>query len=102
MNYSQLMLGGLGLLGILIHNVFQLNSLNKAANGNYKFGQYIKVEKYSIIASVLIVIAAIFTVQEIKQLEQVQNYLGLAFIAIGYMGQSILVKYMGKASDKLK
>jgi hypothetical protein len=35
---------------------------------------------------------------EIKQLEQASKWLGLSFITIGYMGQSLLVFIMGRAN----
>lgn len=34
---------------------------------------------------------------EIKQLEMAGQWLGLSFVAIGYMAQSIVVAIMGKA-----
>ena len=34
---------------------------------------------------------------EVKQLESVGNWLGLAFVAIGYMAQSMVVSFSSKA-----
>ena len=38
---------------------------------------------------------------EVAQLEGAGTWLGLAFTTIGYMGQSIFVKYMGKATKAI-
>jgi hypothetical protein len=98
MNYTNLTLFGLGLLGILLHNLVELNKLNKTSKGNLNISQYLKLEMYSIFISVIVVAVALIIKTEIKQLEAVSKWLGLAFIAIGYMGQSLLIFVMGKAN----
>lgn len=97
MNYTNAVLILLGMLGVLLHNLIELNKLNRANSGNIKIGQYLKIERFTIVISVIVVIIAVIVKQEIKQLEQVSNWLGVAFIAIGYMGQSLLIFTMGKA-----
>jgi hypothetical protein len=98
MNYTNLTLFGLGLLGILLHNLVELNKLNKASAGNLNIKQYLKLEKYSIFICVIVVAVSLIIKYEIKQLEAVSKWLGLAFIAIGYTGQSLLIAVIGKAS----
>lgn len=98
MNYTSLTLFALGLLGILLHNLVELNKLNRASNGNLNYKQYFKLEMFSIFISVVVIAVALIIKTEIKQLEQVGKWLGLAFMAIGYMGQSLLVFVMGKAN----
>lgn len=98
MNYTDLTLVGLGVLGVLLHNLIEMNKINRAASGNLNLGQYLKLERFSIIISIIVVCVAVIIKHEIQQLEQVGKWLGLAFIAIGYMGQSLLVFTMGKAS----
>lgn len=98
MNYANLTLIGLGILGVLLHNLIEMNKINRASAGNIKLGQYLKLERFSIMISVIVVCVAVIVKQEIKQLEAVGNWLGIAFIAIGYMGQSLLVFTMGKAA----
>lgn len=97
-NYTPWVLFGLGLLGILLHNLVELNKLNKASNCTFSIKQYLKLEVYSLIISVIVVFVAVIITQEIKQLAGVGNWLGLAFMAIGYMGQSLLILVMGKAN----
>ena len=98
--YTPLVLLALGLAGILLHNLIQLNRINKSQKGNSSIMDYLKYERYSILISIIMVIIAVITSQEISSLEQVGKKLGLAFISIGYMGQSLLIFLMGKA-DKL-
>lgn len=95
--YGNIMLFGFGLIGIILHNLIEMNKLNKMPEYNFTLGKYLKAEVFSILISVFVVIACVFASKEIKQLEQVGNWLGLGFVSIGYMGQSILVKFIGKA-----
>ena len=97
MNYTPLILGVLGLFGILIHNLVKLNSINRKAKGNLNFGEYLKIEMFSILISVCVVIVALLAQQEIKQLQAVSQYFGLSFVAIGYMAQSLVIQFIGKA-----
>ena len=98
MNYTNATLIALGLLGILLHNLVELNKINRSQKGAFKIGAYFKMEVFSILISIIVVIVSIIVKTEIKQLEQVGKWLGLAFISIGYMGQSLLIFFMGKAN----
>lgn len=102
MNYTNLLLLGLGLLGIIMHNLLNLNNLNKQANGNLSLAKYLRLEIYAILLSICVVVSAIIIKQEIKQLEQVGKWLGFAFISIGYMAQSIIVGVMGRAKKVIE
>lgn len=98
MNYTNLALLGLGLLGVLLHNLIEMNKINRAHAGNINIGQYLKIERFSIIISVIVCFVAVMVKTEIKQIEQAGKWLGLAFVAIGYTGQSLLIFAMGKAT----
>jgi len=98
MNYTNLTLFGLGVLGVLLHNLVELNKLNKNSKGNLNLKQYLKIERFSIAISLIVCFVALLVKSEITQLEQVGKWLGLAFMAIGYMGQSLLIWFMGKAN----
>lgn len=97
MEYKNLVLFGLGVLGILIHNLIKIQQLKKAGDKISLVG-YLEKEWASIAISSCIVIAAIILKGEIKQLEYAGNYLGFGFLAIGYMGQSILITAFSKVS----
>lgn len=101
MTYTPLILGGLGLAGILLHNLVQLAKINKATNGDANLMQYWKLEKYSILIAVLMVGASILMINELTQIEYFANWKGIGMIAIGYMGQSLLVFVMGVADKKI-
>jgi len=101
MTYTPLILGLLGIVGILFHNLIQLAKINKATNGNANLPKYWKLEKYTIMIAILMVGVAIVILNELSQIEYFANWKGLGFIAIGYMGQSLLVFAMGKASQKI-
>jgi len=98
MNYTNVMLFGLGMLGVLLHNLIELNKLNRTHAGNIKVLEYLKIEQFTIYISIIVVGIAIIVKQEVTQLEAVGKWLGVAFVAIGYMGQSILIFTMGKAN----
>jgi len=98
MNYNNLTLFCLGMLGVLLHNLVELNKLNKASKGNLNIRQYLKLELFSILISMVVLVVCIVIKSEIKQLERVGKWLGLAFMSIGYMGQSLLIFVMGKAN----
>ena len=102
MNYTNLALFGLGILGIVLHNLVQLNKINRSQNGNINIIQYLKLEVFSILINIVAIICALIAKHEVAQLEQAGKWLGVSFITIGYAGQSILVFLMGKAEKKLK
>lgn len=102
MTYTPYILFALGCLGILLHNLIKMDSLNRKSKGNLKLKQYFELEWVSILISIIVVFVALIAQSEIKQLSVVGNYLELAFVAIGYMAQSIVVSYMGKAEKFLQ
>ena len=102
MDYTTVTLFGLGLLGILIHNLKKMNDINKRNKGNLNFKEYLGLEMFSILLSVCLVIVALIAQQEIKQLESIGKWLGLSFVALGYMAQSIVISFAGRAENFLK
>lgn len=97
-NYTQLTLLIFGLAGILLHNLIKLDAINKEKKENFSFVKYLKAERFAILIAIIIVALSVRASQEIKQLAIIGKWLGFGFVAIGYMGQSLLVHYMGKAS----
>jgi len=101
MNYNDIYLIALGMLGVLLHNLVELNKLNKASKGTLSIREYLKLERFSIAISMIVVIVCMMIKHEITQLEAAGKWIGLAFISIGYMGQSLLIFVMGKASKAI-
>jgi hypothetical protein len=97
MSYTILSLFSLGVLGILIHNLIKLNNINRKKNGKLNFRNYIEIEKFSILLSLCVVIVSLIIRSEIKELEIAGNYLGFAFVTIGYTAQSIVTAVGSKA-----
>lgn len=102
MNYTHLTLFGLGLLGVLLHNLVKLNDIKKAnPEGDVNYRKYLKMESISIIISVIVVATLTWTSQEVTALANAGKWLGLGFVAAGYLAQSLLIKFMGKAQKVL-
>lgn len=100
-NYTQATLLAFGIAGILLHNLIKMDTLNKKEGVSFSFWKYLKMERFSILIALIIVAVAVVGSQEVRQLQLVGKWLGFGFLAIGYMGQSILIKYMGKASKAI-
>ena len=100
MQYNDLLLLGMGIVGILLHNLKKINELIKAGK-EFNAAAYFKVEWASMCIAVLVVIVAVICKKEVKQLEAAGQWLGLGFVCLGYMGQSVMVTFMGKAAEKL-
>jgi hypothetical protein len=102
MNYTILFLFAVGCVGVLLHNLVKIDDINKNPHlGNFNIGKYWGREWASILISVIVVAVAAFLQEEIKQLHQAGKWLGLGFVALGYMAQSVLIKIMGKAQKAI-
>lgn len=102
MEYTPIILGSMGVIGILLHNLVKMDSINRASAGRINLRQYLAVERFSILISILVVLAATVASQEVKELYNAGKWLALGFVGIGYLAQSILVKAMGKAQKKVE
>lgn len=102
MNYTHLVLFSLGLLGILLHNLMKMDEINKKSEGNINLAKYWAIERFAVAVSVIVVVVCVMISQEIKQLHDIGNWLGLAFVSIGYMAQSIVIKVRGKAEKLIQ
>ena len=96
MEYTNYILFALGFLGILMHNLVKVESINRQTQGNFKIWPFIKLEWPSIFLSLCVVFVCLIAKSEIKQLEAVGSWLGLSFVAIGYMAQSLIYTFIGK------
>lgn len=101
-NYTPFILYLLGLIGVIVHNLVQLDKQNRAQNGELKLLKYWKMERFSIMISLIWLLGLTITSQEIEKIKNVGEYIGLAFIAFGYLGQSLLVFVMEKIRAKAK
>lgn len=96
--YTHLTLLAFGILGVLLHNLVKMNGIKQAnPNGDLNFPKYMKMEWINILIAILVVIGLVWTSQEVKELANAGKWLGLGFIAAGYLAQSLLIAFMGKA-----
>lgn len=102
MTYTNLVLFALGVFGVLIHNLIKVDTINRQSEGNFNFKKFIGLEWPSIATSLSVVGVCLIAKHEVQQLEEVGNWLGLAFVTIGYTAQSIVYRYLGTAEKKIK
>lgn len=100
MQYNDITLLLLNILGVLLHALVKINELKKRKQ-RFSVMSFVLAEWASMGISVIIGIVAIVCKKEIKQLDAAGNWLGLGFVTLGYMGQSLLYAFMGKAREKL-
>jgi heme/copper-type cytochrome/quinol oxidase subunit 2 len=96
----------LGLLGMILHCLVELNKLNKANKGNYKMAikEYFKLEIFSLLIAFFVVIGCSFISSEVQAALVKIGYewlMGAAYVSIGYSAQSLLVFVMGKAAKQI-
>lgn len=96
MQYNDLILFCFGIGGVLIHNLTKIYELKKSSA--FVTVKYFGMEWPAIAISLFIVALAVLGKNEVLHLKNVSNLAGFAFTAIGYMGQSLFVKFMGRAS----
>lgn len=100
MNYNDITLFAFGMGGILLHNLFAIRDLKR--KNTFAAQRYFGMEWPSIAISLIIVGLCIAGKHEVSQLEQAGKWLGFAFTTIGYMGQSLFIKFMGRAQKALE
>lgn len=106
MNYNNVSLFALGMLGILLHAFFNINKLKKTKlpDGkmyDFKISEYFKLEWASMATSVCLLFICMMVKSEIKQLEAAGNWLGVGFASIGFMTQSIITSAVSGVQNKL-
>lgn len=99
MEYKDFALLGLGIMGVLLHNLVKISQLKKEGKV-FIAGKYYSDEWPTMCISFCMVVIAIYCKHEIKELEIAGNYLGLGFVTLGYMGQSLLITFIGRAQKK--
>lgn len=99
MQYKDLALLLLGVAGILLHNLVKISQLKKDGK-EFNAGKYYGDEWPTMCISLIMVVVAIYCKHEIKELDVAGNYLGLGFVTLGYMGQSLLITFIGKAQKR--
>lgn len=92
----------MGLLGMLAHFFVKLDSLNRETQGVIDWKKFLRIERFAIIISLIVVIASAMLSQEVKELKIAGMKLGLGQLAIGYFAQSIAIKINSIGNKKIK
>jgi hypothetical protein len=104
MNYTPIAYFIISVFGVLTHNLVEMNKLNRAQQGNFSLKDYIKMERFSILISLVMAGLSSFASTEIKELDLIKKYNLFAFgsciffFLMGFFGQSILIFMTGKAN----
>ncbi len=107
MEYTPFILCVIGLAGIFIHHLVKIDSLNRLNEGTIHFGKYLAVEWASILINFIIVLLVSFILNKelhayLQMLDFLKYFVGFAMFTIGYAGQSLLVKAMGKGQRHME
>lgn len=91
-----------GLLGVLIHNLFQIKDLQDT--GKYEgLNKYYARQWASIMLNIIIVLSVVVCHEQITSLKSVGWHFHWIIILVGYTGQSLfpkVVKFFTKKVDK--
>lgn len=102
MEYTTPVLAVLGLAGIAVHNLVKIDSLNRQSKGCFSFWPFVKLEWPSIAISVIVLGVMMISVQDMVSMSVTMKWpLGPAFFTGGYMAQSLLYKWMGRAQKEI-
>jgi hypothetical protein len=91
----------MGLLGVLAQALKKMSELNRRYNGEFKFGKYLRIERFSLLLSWVFVSACWLFVYLVPDMQRAGAMLvGGQFFA-GWFGQSGLEFLMGQAARKI-
>lgn len=105
MNYTAITLFFAGLLGLVAHAFKKTDERNKAQEPKYSILNYCKDNINGMLMCVICLMVCVYYKDEVKQLKDAGNWLGLGFFALGYSGDSAfpaLLDGFGKIVDKIK
>ena len=100
MKHEDIVLLGLGFAGVLLHCLSKIAQLKKRGR-KFDSIEYFSREWPTVMISLVMVIIAIYCKGEIKALELAGDYLGFGFVAIGFMGQSLLATFASKVQSRI-
>ncbi len=94
-----------GLMGVIFHLIIKVNALRKraiTANETFSFTMYIQKDWLSVFISVFTVAIVVYAVDEILDYKPVvMKWLKWFFIAVGYMGSSVLQSLLSKTERQV-
>lgn len=94
-----------GLLGQAFHiglKIVQLSKRAKAANTTFKVSQYFMDDLWPTMLNILALLITLFILEDIAKWQPViMEYFKFFFIAIGYMGSSLLSAVLSNADKRI-
>lgn len=102
MTYTPLYLFGLGLFGVLFHNLIKLNSINRKNKGVVNWREYFALERFTILISLFFVAFVVLIKSEVAGVELINKWVGAFFGMIGYLAQSLIVAFTSKTEEVIK
>lgn len=94
-----------GLLGVILHELFKIIQLKKRAKDYsvpFNVIDHFKEDGWSTLVSVVVVFAAVFGIDEILNIKpEIQKYIKLFFIAVGYMGAELAYMILNVTEKKM-
>lgn len=94
-----------GLLGIAFHTLMKIKGLRGraiAANQSFSFGAYFQKDWFSILISVVSVAIAIYILDELIHFKPgIKDWTKAFFVAIGFMGDSLLQSLLSKSEKQI-
>ena len=91
MTYTPLILFGLGLFGVLVHNLKKLNEINRKNKGTVNYTEYFAIEKFSILISICFIGFLVVIKSEVSAVEYINKWIGTCFALAGFSAQSIIL-----------
>ena len=95
MTYTPFILFGLGLFGILVHNLKKLNEINRKNKGTVNWTEYFALERFSILMSIGFVGFLVIVKSEYTSIDYISKLIGTFFALAGYSAQSIILSATG-------
>ena len=102
MTYTPLILFGLGLFGVLFHNLIKLNSINRKNKGIVNISEYFALERFTIAISICFIGFLIVVKNEFTAVEYINKWIGTCFGLAGYLAQSLIVSFTSTTEAFIK
>lgn len=96
-----MLLATMGFLGVLAQAFKKMNELNRRNNGDFSFNQYLKIERFSLGMSLIVVVASVLFIYMVPELQKAGKWLVGGQFSIGWFGQSGLEFLMGQAKKHI-
>ena len=102
MTYTPLILFGLGIFGVLFHNLIKLNSINRKNKGIVNWHEYFALERFTILISIAFVGFLVVVKNEFMEVEYINKWVGTSFGLAGYLAQSLIVSFTSSTEQFIK